>query len=244
MQTRLAERDTEAAASESLIARNEQLEAKVRELSSEKALIDEQQRQLFDEQSRRKNELREVANQRAAVCAERDELRHQNERLLAEIRSAGAERSAINEERNVLSLKRKGYQQNIEELKARIAQLGDENSVLAVAKATASQQCELADRQNEHLHSHVAELGNEIGRLTATNAGLRDEQRELRNEIKRLVDCESELQALVAGRETTSEELNRALLQVNELQKRQEQNKTLASVYTSSKSKLGLYAGH
>lgn len=241
---------------EKLTARNEELEvelgqlsARVEQLTHEHAatakdrgaLADdhagmcEQHRKLVEEKAQLQDEVGQLTsqftNQHAAICGERDELRRQNEQLLAETRALGAERTAIAEERTALCKERNDLRQCTEELQTQLTQLHDESSNIAAAKQTILQQRDSLSTQNEQLQARISELGNENASLAASRAALSDERAQLQNENRRLVELERELQAAVAGRESTSEELYRALLQIAELQEREEQNKALVEVY-------------
>lgn len=207
------------------------LESELSKLAYEREAINEQHRSLADENSQLRAELGQLRNQYSTVCEERDAQSERSKELLDETRALAAERSALSHERTAFCNERNELQLQNEELLARIARLDEENSSMAVAKLSTVEQCGVLGQQTQQLQSRIAELMDANSVLSAANSALTDEQSQLQDEIKRLADLDREMQVAICRRESTSEELYRALLQVAELQEHAEQNKALVEVY-------------
>ena len=79
----------------------------------------------------------------------------------------------------------------------------------------------------------VAKLAEENTSLATAKSSLAEEQARLVAERDRLAEIEREMGAAVAGRENTSAELYRALLQLAEMQERDDQSKAVIEAYES-----------
>jgi hypothetical protein len=212
---------------------NSQLQNDIERLTNENAAQVEQYQRLVEANSQLRNEVGQLSNQKSTLSGERDELRQQNEQLIAESRALAAERAAISDERNALANERNELQLRKDELQARLSKLHEENSAMAVAKLAVVDQCDILSQQIEQFQSRIAELSEENSSLVAAKAALCDEQTALRNEIKRLMDLEREMHAALASRESASDELYRALLQLAEMQERDIQNKAVITAFES-----------
>ncbi len=210
---------------------NARLQSDVLQLADEKAAVDEQYRQLADRVPRLENEVERLANQKENLEAEREGLRRQNEQLLSEAREIAGERGLLLEDQASLRQERSELRQQNESLRARVAQLNDEQSTLAVNNLTLEEKRDAFARQVEQLQAQVKKLGEENARLAAAKSTLAEEQARLVAEQKRLTELEREITAVVAGRENASAELYRALLQISEMQERDDQHKEVITAY-------------
>jgi hypothetical protein len=200
------------------------------------ASLNEKHHQQLDEISRLQDELHELKNQQNDACGERDEFRRLNERLHAETLAVSAERASLAGDRAALIVEREEIQKFNEELQESLAQLRDEKPTIAYDHAATAGEREKLERESDELRARAAGLRDENSRLIAEKQLLADERARLENENQRLVELERELRTAVSNRESTSEELYRALLQIAELQEREEQNKALVEVYDTLSS--------
>jgi hypothetical protein len=216
-----------------LVDTNTWLKGELDQLSVEKAAADEQCRHLTEQNSQLQNEVARITHQKHEFEAEREGLRRQNEHLLGEARELARERGSLADERTSLCQARSGLRQQNETLQARIAELDEENSATSAGKLMLVEQCDTLSREVEQLQVRVVELNQENAALAAANTTLADEKARLVAEQKRLAELERERGEAVAGRESTSAELYRALLQLAELQERDSQNKAAVEVQQS-----------
>ncbi|HVT27319.1 MAG TPA: hypothetical protein VHE81_04810, partial [Lacipirellulaceae bacterium] len=194
----------------------------------------EQHRRLVDENSRLHDDVVRLTlqvNQKAALAEERDELRGRVDQLSAEARSLAAERRAISDERSALCRERNELREHNDELRARFDELSDQRVAEAREKLSITEQRDALSHENDRLQARITKLAEENEALAASKAALAEEQSRLRDQLDRLADLERDMQAAVAGRQNTSEELHRALLQIAELKERVDQNSTLVEVY-------------
>jgi hypothetical protein len=252
----LAEQKSNDAEREELVRQNEERGGEIRELTDrieqlthdlkaaaedrqklidDHDAFDERHRRLANENSRLQHDIgqltNQIRNQKSALSEERDELRRRNEQLVAETRALAAERAAISDDRSAICRERSELQECNEELQARIAELNERNSAAARDRLTVVEQRDALGQQSEVLQARIDQLTNENAELAACKLAISDEQTNLRNEIERLANFEREMQAVVAGRESTSEELQRALLQIAELKERDDHNRAHVEVY-------------
>ncbi len=216
-----------------LIEQKSQLHREIGQLTDEKNALSEQHGQLTEANSRLQRELSQLTNHAAELDGEREGLRRQYERLEAENRSLVSERGTISDERTALCQERSELRQQNEELRDRVIQLNEENSAMAVGKLTLVEQRDALGQQAEQLQASVAALNEENAALAAAKTTLADELARLVAEQKRLSDVERKMTGAVADRESTSAELYRALLQLAEVQERDEQNKEVIAAYES-----------
>jgi hypothetical protein len=207
-----------------LLENGTRLKGEFEQLSNEKLMLNEQHRQLADDHERLKNEFAALTGQKSEADQELAILREENEQLAAETRAQAAELQSLADERLALCQEQDELKQHHGELQSRLAQLNEENSAFAVARLTLSEQCDALGRQNQQNEVQIAQLRDEYAALRATEGALRDEYAQLQSENVRLTNLEREMQAALSSRESASEELYRALLQLAELQERDSQN--------------------
>jgi hypothetical protein len=195
------------------------------------AALNEKHHQQLDENSRLQDLVHELTSQQSDVCGERGEFHRLNERFQAERLAVSAERASLADDRAALVVERDELQTRNDQLQTSLTRLQEEKSAIATDHAAAAGQRDKFERENDELQTRVAGLADENSRLIAAKQALADEQSRLQNENERLVELERELRTAVANRESTSEELYRALLQIAELQERADQNKALVDVY-------------
>jgi chromosome segregation ATPase len=212
---------------------NARLQADVLQLANEKAAADDLNQELVKQKDKLLNEVDRLNNQKHELEAEREGLRRHIDTLVGETRSLAGERGSLADERTELYHECGELRQQIESLRLRIAQLNEENSTMAVGKLTLVEERDALGRQIQTLHTQLAALGEENTALAEAKASLAEEQAKVATERKRLEELEREMSAVQAGRESTSAELYRALLQLSELQERDEQSKEVLEAYES-----------
>jgi hypothetical protein len=212
---------------------NARLQADVLQLANEKATADDLNRELLAQKENVLNELGRLNNQKHELEEEREGLRRHIDTLVGETRSLAGERGSLADERTELYHECGELRRQIESLRLRITQLNEENSAMAVGKLTLVEQRDALDRQTRTLQVQLASLGEENAALAAAKMSLAEDQAQLVAEKKRLEELEREMSAVQAGRDNTSAELYRALLQLAELQERDEQSKAVLEAYES-----------
>ena len=210
---------------------NARLQSDVLQLANEKAAADEQHRQLAEQLPRLQGDVGRLSNQKEDLEAEREGLRRQNDQLLSEAREIAAERSALLADQAALRQERSELRQQNESLRARVTQFNNEQSALAVSNLTLVEERDKLTREAEQLQSQVKKLSDENTVLSTSHANLAEEQARLVVEQKRLTEIEREVGAAVAGRENTAAELYRALLQISEMQQRDDQHQEVVGAY-------------
>lgn len=216
-----------------LIEASNRLQSEIGQVAKEKARADEQIQQLAEEKSRLANEVGHLTNQKAELEDEREGLRRQNEQLLGQARELAGEQSTLSDERTLLCQERSELRNENEALRVRIAQLDEENSAFVVGKVELVDEREALHLKLEQLHARLAELSEENAELEAANASLADVHARSIADQTRLSELERELRAAIADRESTSGELYRALLQLSELQERDDHNQAITAAYES-----------
>lgn len=212
---------------------NAQLQADVLQLANEKAAADDVNQELVKQKDKLLNEVDRLNNQKHELEAEREGLRRHIDTLVGETRALAGERGSLADERTELYHECGELRQQIESLRLRITQLNEENSTMAVGKLTLVEERDTLGRQIQTLQTQLAALGDENAALGAAKASLAEEHAKVVAERKRLEELEREMSAVQAGRESTSAELYRALLQLSELQERDEQSKAVLEAYES-----------
>ncbi len=216
------------------------LQEEVLEAAAESATYRGERDEARGEIERLQNELQKLAAENESHAVEHTTLqgeladvRRQNERMVAEATALIAESAAIADERTALAKERGELQQQVAALEAHITQLDTDYSVLAVAKLAAIEERDKLCQQNEQLQSQIAELDTANSSLTAVQASLSDEVARLASEQRRLDDLERQIAEERTGRENTSAELYRALLQLSEAEERDNRYAAAMSAHQS-----------
>lgn len=242
----------ESQTSVSLRAECETWAAKESSLRQEVARL---QQELAQKDTRASDLATELTN----ACRERDDARTAAESLRTDIELRAGEEANLHEEIRRL-------QQEVASGQSRIGELGCQVESLSGERDEARSQCESVRRECQSIAGSEASLRDSVARLEqelATRNAERDdlthrlgvigaEQAQkaeqysqlaaecdrLRHEAARATQLEQQIRETIADRENTSSELYRALLQLAEMQERDDQHMALAAAHEAVNAEL------
>lgn len=203
--------------------------AELRQLIEKKTNLTENCQRLADEKAKVVEQVAQLTSQNALHNRELDALRQVIEQLQTDMDALAKERAALADERPVICGQRDGFRQQYEHLQRDMLVLTEEKTALADARAS-------LDGERDELRQHIVQLRSDIDVLSKERAALIDERAtlvdeigQLRSESKRHEELEQQVRAAVADRESTSAELYRALLQLAEMEKSDDDQEALVA---------------
>jgi DNA repair exonuclease SbcCD ATPase subunit len=255
-----------ASDTELLIVERDELRQHSEQLQADLQALAEQRKQLTEENSLLKERTEQLTNELTALTHERDEFRQHSEQLQANLQVLAEQRKQLTDENSLLKerteqltdetelliderdeLRRHAaqLQVNLQGLTERQQELTDENCqvkerIEQLTDQTASLTCDRDGlrQQAEHLEGNLQLLTEEKAALVQEQLKLEKECDRLRLEASRLAELEKQVCDAVADRENTSSELYRALLQLAEMQERDDHNAALSAAHQALNDEL------
>lgn len=197
-----------------------------------------QNQQLLEELSRVRQEADEMFQRTKVLDEERDKLLEQVPKLEDELQAVAQERSALSEALTAASARYDEMCRRIEQLQFDLQHRSDELTARLEELSAIRNERDHLRLQYDQLESTVRELNDRLAAQADEQAALTTECESLRQKVHRLDELESQLRQAVTERENTSAELYRALLQLAEMQDRDEQHIAFAAAHQALKEEL------
>ncbi len=235
-----------------LRGQNERLQSELNVLADEKVVLAEQRTELYGERDQLRQQIEQVrseldslanqrvalANEHAVLCGERDGFRQQFERLQKELDALASEKTVLADDRATLRTERDELFGQNEQLRSDLHALAEQKTALADERAILCDQRDELGRQIERFQANIYALSEEKAALADDRASLVSERDRLLLEANRVSSLEHQVREAVADRENTSSELYRALLQLAEMQTRDDQHEALVADHQALNEKL------
>lgn len=230
----------------------ESLRSEVHSLNEREAVLAQNVGRLEHENAQLQGRETELSNQVSGVISERDEAWRQGETLRAEVHDLKEREAELSQNNNrlehetaqrqthetellsqigALRGEREELQHQNEQLRSEVKDLGQERAALADEQA-------VVNRERESLRQQLQAATEEAAASVGERDQLVAECERLRHESDRLPHLEQKLRDAVADRENTSSELYRALLQLAEMQERDDHNIALVAAHTALDAEL------
>lgn len=197
-----------------------------------------QNQQLLEELSRLRQEVDQMSQRTKVLAEERDKLLEQVPKLEDELQAVAQERSALSEALTAASARYDEMCRRIEQLQFDLQHRSDELTARLEELSAIRNERDHLRLQYDQLESTVRELNDRLAAQADEQAALTTECESLHQKVHRLDELESQLRQAVTERENTSAELYRALLQLAEMQERDEQHIAFAAAHQALKEEL------
>jgi chromosome segregation ATPase len=181
---------------------------------------------IASEKSRLESELNALTSQVAESSAEREHLAAENGRLQKLVEELRNEISSLCTEREHFSGQAGDFQSQLQSL-------AEEKSALEAAHHALRAELDSSRERTERLERELETATAEKAVVAAESAALATECDRLRGEHSNVADLEQRLSSALDDREHTSSELYRALLQLSEMQERDDHHKAFASAHAT-----------
>jgi chromosome segregation ATPase len=230
----------------------ESLRAEINSTKDRDAALSENVRRLEQESCENQRRADELSQQLAGTRNERDEAWRQCETLRSEIELLNKREAALAE--NIDRLEQQGAERvrentdlvgQIGAIRAEHDDLRDQNEQLrsqvknfAHERAVLTEEHAAGSRELDSLRAQLQAAGDKEIQHTEELAKLVAECQRYRQESDRLPQLEQQIRDAVADRENTSSELYRALLQLAEMQERDDHNVALEAAYRAVNAEL------
>jgi len=236
---RLAHALTAASAErEELWRQQKQLQSDLQDRLDELTALSTQNQQVHEELSRARQEIDDLLQRASTLGEERDGLREQVAKLQGELGAVDEQRAALAESLTATAAQRDELCLRYEQLQSDLQQHHDELAAQGGELAAIRNEHEHLREQYKQLQLEARELNDRSAALAEERAALASECETLRQKVHRLDELECQMRQAVTERENTSAELYRALLQLAEMQERDDQHLALVAAHQALKEEL------